>query len=116
MRRCFFLTTQLCEIKAENDEFVRQCAEGVAVRVERLVRGLQQARRKQVGTSETNGHTCLQAFGKYYGAFRLRSRILENDASVYVAHPFLDIVALVFACPMAGRGTNSSFRGQSRGC
>ncbi|CAM9362196.1 unnamed protein product, partial [Pylaiella littoralis] len=42
------LTTQLCEIKAENDEFVRQCAEGVAVRVERLVRGLQQARRKQV--------------------------------------------------------------------
>ncbi|CAM9091191.1 unnamed protein product [Ectocarpus fasciculatus] len=43
--RC--VNTQLGKAKAENEEFVRHCAERVAVRVERLERAVRQAGRKQ---------------------------------------------------------------------
>lgn len=71
---CLVISIQIGETKAENDEFVRQCAEKVAVRVERLVRGLQQARRKQVGTSETDGQYMFAGFS-YDRAFCWRNYV-----------------------------------------
>ena len=46
--------SQLSKTKAESEEFVRQCAGGVAARVERLVGALQQAGREQVSGFDTH--------------------------------------------------------------
>jgi len=48
-----FSSTQLAEAKADSEKFVRRCAEGVAIRVERLVQALREATRKQVDSLET---------------------------------------------------------------
>lgn len=49
----FYPPSQLSESKTESEELLRQCAGGVAARVERLVGALQQAGREQVGARHT---------------------------------------------------------------
>ncbi len=47
-----FSSKQVGEAKAESEKFMRQCSEGLAVRVERLVQALRQAAVKQVDSLE----------------------------------------------------------------
>lgn len=53
------LFMQLGETKAESEKVVRRCAEGVAVRVERLAQALRQAALKQVDSQDSCSTTSL---------------------------------------------------------